>query len=190
MANSGKYNSDNLPAVLRKSIIPLAALVSVGADSVTLDVGDWADPSVTITTAAANGGGTAVRTCDLKGEFVVPKHAVTTASLDADEDAALTDITVKISIKLDPDAPLVSHALDLTAKKSDSQGGVGSELCTTSQQTITDSWAIYSFTVDGSALAPGNVIEFVIRMALNDTGGSTDHTMILGEVAIEAYERN
>ena len=182
MASSGKYNSDNIPATLRTKAISLAALTSVGADSVTLDVGDWSDPSILITTAAANGGATATRTCDLKGEIVVPELAVTTASLEGDEAATLPDITFRLSAQLDPDAPLVSHALDLTVKKSNQQGGVGSELCTTAQKTITDSWAEYSFTVDGSGLAPGDVLQFVIRMALNDTGGSTNHTMQLGGV--------
>jgi hypothetical protein len=189
MASSGKYNSDNIPATLRTKVISLADMTSVGADAPTLSVGTWADPSTKWETPAANGGATATRTCDLKCEFVVPELAVTTASLEGDEAATLTDITVRISAQLDPDAPLVSHALDLTAKKSNQQGGVGSELCTTAQQTITDSWAEYSFTVDGSGLAPGDLVALVIRMALNDTGGSTNHTMQLGGIEVDSYER-
>lgn len=190
---SGKYNSDNLPARLRTKNIPLGTLISVGADTPTIDRGDWSDPSILITTPAANGASTATRTVDLKFELVVPTHHVTTASLSSEESAidGIQDGTIRASVQLDPDAPLVSHALDLIVKKSNGQGGVGSDLCTTAQfTTIADSWEEKEFTIDLSGCVPGDVLQCVLRMALNDTGGSSDHTMQLGGLEFNSYERN
>lgn len=64
----------------------------------------------------------------------------------------------------------VANQFDLEAKLV-GDAAVGSDICATAIQTVTAAYANYDFTITGTSLAPGDVLQLRIYYNMNDTGG-------------------
>jgi len=69
----------------------------------------------------------------------------------------------------------VSQTLALEAYRLDGSGsytGSPTNLVSTSAQSLGSSWTDFDFTINGASLAPGDQLDFLATVAMNDTGGS------------------
>jgi hypothetical protein len=74
--------------------------------------------------------------------------------------------------------------LDVQAYKSDGEAGIGADICATAAQdinsvTLTD----IDFTITPATLAPGDVLDVRIAMAINDAATGTEVKGIIGKVS-------
>lgn len=68
----------------------------------------------------------------------------------------------------------VSQAVDVICNVvSQTDGTLGSDICTTNPQNLTTTPTAFTFNLDGSVLSPGNMLYIEFRLATNDTGGSS-----------------
>ncbi len=63
-------------------------------------------------------------------------------------------------------------------------GTVGSNLVTTAAQTLTTSMVDYDFVVTPSGLVAGNVLDVLVTLVANDTGGTSNKLAQVGQVAV------
>lgn len=82
-----------------------------------------------------------------------------------------TTVTARVRAKVSA-AAQVSSTVDVLIFAADLAGGVSADLVTTAAQAITTTVGNYDFTVTPTALTPGSVLDILITVALNDTGGS------------------
>lgn len=75
-----------------------------------------------------------------------------------------------------------ARTIDALVYKSDNGGGVGSDLCATSAQTITASFANYDFTITPTGLAAGDTLDVLVTAVANDTGGTNNRLIQIGGV--------
>ena len=80
-----------------------------------------------------------------------------------------TDLTVVLRAKT-TGLGQVANVFDVEAKLV-GDATVGSDICATAAQTVTTAFANYSFTITGTSLAAGDVLQIRIRYNMNDTGG-------------------
>ena len=93
-------------------------------------------------------------------------------------------ITVRLRAKISALPTVVSsNTVDITAKLR-GDAGVGSDICTTNAKVTTTSMANYDFTVTPTGIVAGDVIEVVITVAANDTGGTTNGIHTISKVAV------
>jgi hypothetical protein len=73
--------------------------------------------------------------------------------------------------------------LDAEAFLSDKEAGAGSDLCATAIQTISaTAYTNYSFTITGTTLNPGDVLDIRLTGVLTDTGSGA--TVLIGDTRI------
>lgn len=93
-------------------------------------------------------------------------------------------ITVRISGRV-ATARTVAATVDVQAYKSNREGGVGSDLCTTAAASINStSWADAEFVINSSGLQAGDVLDLELTVANNDTGGSSAGVAQIGAVEV------
>lgn len=145
---------------------PMAAAASAGKFG--LSVGGWGTGGMKIVGEAANAN---TKTDDMLIEVALPQNY-----------EAGTDLTFAIVARVD--TPLNTTAtIDVEAYLSDTNGGVGSDLCSTAGQACNSAtWATYTFTIAGATLAPGRTVEVYIRGVANDGGGTTNGKIEIGRV--------
>ena len=192
MADPGRFNYANVPATLRTKVVPLDSVRLAGADAPTLSAGSFAAPGKKITSATANNNG---KTGDILFSITVPKTA---AQINAPytalgESASTFDITMRVRARL-VGTPTGDKKLSASAVRSDKEGGFDSGIGTagqlneTGEQTLTTSWANYTFTFDGADLSPGQELEVGLRIALVDVGGPGGYAEI-GSIEWDSWER-
>lgn len=76
-------------------------------------------------------------------------------------------IAIVLRAKLTTDAS-VTKTLDVECYKPDGDGSVGSDLCSTSAQSLTTSWANYTFVITPTGLVAGDPLDIEVTVALND----------------------
>jgi len=65
-----------------------------------------------------------------------------------------------------------SKTIDIVAKKvTVSTGALGADICATTPITLTNGYAIATFTITATGLAAGDVIQFNLATVLAETGG-------------------
>lgn len=131
------------------------------AGSDDLGVADAAgSPAVS---TAVSGGATATATQKLGVDFTLPH------SYKAGE-----AVTVRVRAKLGG-ALQVSATIDVIAKEY-ADGALGSDICATAAQNLAtdNAYANYDFTITPTDLGPGDVLNVVVVVALNDTGGTAN----------------
>jgi hypothetical protein len=104
-------------------------------------------------------------------EFVLPNEYVAGGALSIQLTAEVTAL------------PHVGATLAAAAYLA-SDGGVGSNLVTTSAQTLTASFANYNFTVTPTGLAGGDVLDIQLTGVCNDTGGTTGAVIEISAVTM------
>lgn len=132
------------------------------------------------------------------GSFILGASAsATTKSHNAGVNVALpadyvpgTDVTFRIRLKTAVAAQL-SATIDLVAKLL-GDAGLGSDICATAAQntngtttTLTD----FDFTITGTTLVAGSVLNLVITDAIDDTGGAhaSLSTIVATSLRYQAY---
>jgi hypothetical protein len=130
-----------------------------------------ADTSAALLTATTDNGVSVTETAAF--EFAVP------AGYTAGD-----TITVRIRAKISA-LPTVasSNTVDITAKLR-GDAGLGSDICTTAAQVTTTSMANYDFVVTPTGIVAGDVIEVVMTLAANDTGGTTNGIHTVSKIAV------
>jgi len=81
-------------------------------------------------------------------------------------------------------ARTVSATIDLVAKQVE-DGALGADICATAAQSLTTSYADYTFTITPTGLVAGDELALEICLATNDTGGSSDGYPALAKVSVE-----
>lgn len=78
------------------------------------------------------------------------------------------DIAIRVRARMATDAD-TSKTLDCLAFLEDGDGAVsGSDKCTTAAQTITTSWANYTFVITSTGVSAGDMFDVQLDIALND----------------------
>lgn len=169
-----RFNLDDLPFEQHAIPVDLGSVdLSVGTDTLALVSGGWGDGSQILQGEEANNTTkTVAGQCSVR----LPQGYAYPAGISAaaGEVAADANLTVRVSARLTA-APGTSGNLDLEAYVSDEEGGVGSDLCATSVADLTaggTSFDDYDFTITGTTLLEGSLLNFVLRSVVNDSGGS------------------
>jgi len=83
------------------------------------------------------------------------------------------DISIRIRARLQNDAD-TSKTIDVLAFLEDGDGAVsGSDKCTTAAQTLTTSWANYTFAITSTGVSAGDSFDIQIDVALNDAASGS-----------------
>jgi hypothetical protein len=98
------------------------------------------------------------------------------------------DLTLRVRAGMITTVSDDTATVDVECYADDEDGGVGSDLCGTAAQSINNlTKADKDFTIDGSGLSPGDVLDF--RVAISITDGSTG-TAVIGEISRIALLRD
>ena len=91
--------------------------------------------------------------------------------------------TLRASAHAKTTAADTSMTLDFTVYKSDSEAGIGSDICATAAQSInTTTWATYDFDITPTGLQAGDRLEFRVHTAVNDGAGGAAVIAEIGEI--------
>lgn len=152
---------------------PMAAGASAGKFGQS--VGGWGTGGIVLVGELANAN---TKTDQAFFELVLPQNY-----------EAGTDLTVVVQARVG--AVLNTAAtLDFEAYLSNENGGVGSDICATTAQSINSAtWAEYSFTITGTTLSPGRTIELYMQGVANDSGGTTNNGIQIGRVYYKTSTR-
>jgi hypothetical protein len=81
-------------------------------------------------------------------------------------------VTLKVRAKVTV-AATVSATLQAAAYRADGAAGVSANLQAGAAQALTTAFADYTFTITPTALNPGDTLDVLLTLAVNDTGGTT-----------------
>lgn len=97
------------------------------------------------------------------------------------------DVRVILTAKESVGAATVSTTLSGEAYEDDNQGGVGSNVLASWDQTdITDSWQTFTGTITSTSLTAGDKVRVYIQVVTNDTGGAVGTVTQIGKVEMQA----
>jgi hypothetical protein len=186
---------EDLPIQLTTRHLDLSAGINVGSDNLTLSNGTFAAPATKLASPTVNNN---TKTCDMRFRDVLCARHVEAATIDltapVPEVAANANVSVIVRAR-STGTPTTSKTLDLVAFRSNREGsvdtsiGTSGDVCTTAAQTVTTSWADYTFTLDGTGLLAGDPMEYCFRTFQNDTGGTGGGEIEIGDIKITEYER-
>ena len=97
-------------------------------------------------------------------------------------------VTIRVHARITANCN-TAQTLDVEAYAGDKEAGVGSDLVTTSAQTLTTSWADYDYTVTVTGLSAGDPLDVEITGVANDTGGTAGAVIEIGDIRILADTR-
>lgn len=122
--------------------------------------------------AAANGGGTASQT-NKAGIFIaLPENYVDGS-----------DITLRVRVKTSPVATATATIDAIVKALSDAT--LGSDICATAAQSCNSaSYANFDFTITGTSLVAGSILNIVLVAAADDTGGTQDAVIAVCSVTL------
>lgn len=130
-----------------------------------------------------------IKTYDVKTVGATTLYARCTFELPAEYDAAQT-LTLRAKAGMETTVADTSCTLDFTVYKSNSEGGIGSDLCATSATSINSlTYANKDFTITATGLAAGDVLDIRMAVAVNDGAGATAVTAAIGWVGFVATVR-
>lgn len=99
---------------------------------------------------------------------------------------AATNLVLRMHAKVTGNLQ-VSQTIDASVYESDKEGAAGgspTDLCATAAQALTSSWADYNFTITGTNLVAGDVIDVKVTLAIDDTGGTANKLAEIGDIRI------
>jgi hypothetical protein len=142
------------------------------ADDLGLYGGTWATHSP------------AIKTYDVKAAGAVALYARAQLILPPEYEAAET-VVIRLHAGMQTTVASVSATADLVAYKSDDEAGIGSDLCATAAQSINSLvLADKDFTITATTLAPGDVLDVRLHLAINDAATATAVIGIVGKAAL------
>lgn len=175
------FNTNDMPIESCEFVAPLDITLQVSGDAGTYEDGDWSSGGRKWSAAGANNN-TKTMVLGLT-QFMLPQGYAYPGGIDPDagETASESNIILNIRARVSASAA-TSQQIDAQVYVSDTEGGVGSDIVSTSAQNLTTSWATYSFTCDGTTLLIGSTLNAYVRTVVNDSGGSGTCTAEIGEI--------
>lgn len=140
-------------------------------DATSLGLADAAGSVIVGTTV--NGGSTASASETAHIQIVIPQNYV-----------AATDVTLRVRAKVSA-VPTVGATIDAVVKEF-ADGALGSDICATDAITLTDAYANCDFTITGTDLVAGDIVDVVLTGAADDTGGTIDAYVAIAGVSLLA----
>lgn len=120
-----------------------------------------------------------IETGDLKAAGATTRYARVQIAMPKEYDSA-ADVVLRIHAKMQTTVADTSATVDVEAYKYDEDGGVGSDLISTSATSInSETGADYDFTVNAATLEPGSILDVRVALAIND--GATG-TAVIGRI--------
>jgi hypothetical protein len=158
---------DNLRVTGTGALLGTAAGTPAGAFGLTYGTSGSASPK--LVGEAANGDS---KTDKARFLFTLPT-----------EYAAGGTVTLRVKCRMTGNVA-TAQTIDATCFKGDGEAGVGSDICATAAQTITDAFADYNFTITPTGLAAGDLLDIELTGVANDTGGTSNKLLEIGNVQV------
>lgn len=128
-----------------------------------LDADNFGTDGAFITSTVTNGGGATPSASETaRFQFALPPEYV-----------AGTNVVLRVRCRISA-ARHTSASVDVEAFKLDGEGSVGSDICATAATSLT--WTSFGdafFTIAGTGLTAGNVLDIQITLATDDTNAGT-----------------
>lgn len=94
---------------------------------------------------------------------------------------ATESVSVRFHAGMEGAVADTSCTIDLVAYESDEETGIGSDLVTTAATTINSlTFADVNFTINAAGLAPGDVLDMRVDIAVNDGAGGSSVQAVIG----------
>lgn len=123
----------------------------------------------------------------IKGEVSLNETEVSVGNFQfilPPEYVAAGDVSVRIKHKVEGIGTLGACTVDVEAFEQDGNGAIGADLVTTTATTMTGTWATTDFTVTGSGLAGGDILNVVVTTSIQETGTANSLTAVLDGIAL------
>jgi hypothetical protein len=147
----------------------LGAAAGTPSGAMGLTVGTYGSATPLVVGEAASGNS---KTDYCRFQFTLP------GEYDAGE-------TITLRVRAERTGALnVSGTIDASVYLSDGGGGLGSDLCATSVQTVTASFANYDFVVTPTGLVAGDTLDIQLTAVANDTGATNNKLVAIGAVQV------
>lgn len=125
-----------------------------------------------------------IETSDMKTLGLVTRYSRHLIAMPAEYDPAET-VNIRIHAGMKDNAADTTATVDVECYASDGEGGLGSDLCTTTAQTINStSLTDVDFVISAATLAVGTMLDIRIAVAVNDAAGGSPVTAQIGEVSL------
>ena len=129
-------------------------------------------------------GSPSIQTSDLKNAGATSQYTRFQYEMPAEYVAAGT-VTLRIHAGMNTTVASASATVDVECYRSDTEAGIGSDLCATAATTINSlTFADKDFTITASSLSPGDVLDVRVTVAVND---SATGTAVIGELGYLAF---
>lgn len=126
---------------------------------------------------------------DLKAAGATTRYAGLQIPIPAEYDAG-ESLTLRLSAGMQTTVADNSATVDVQVYKADREGAVGSDLCATSVQGINSlTFSDKDFVITPTGLAPGDLLDVRIAVAVNDAATATAVTAAIGAVELLADVR-
>jgi hypothetical protein len=104
------------------------------------------------------------------------------------EYVASADVTVRVRAKVDDSGggTVATKQIDCECYALDDDGAVGSDLCATAAQTLTDSFADCDFVVIDTDLAPGGRLMVLVETQIQETADGGTVKAVIGSIEVLA----
>lgn len=124
-------------------------------------------------------GSPTIETGDLKAAGATTRYARAQVALPLEYDAA-ADVVLRFHAGMKTTVSDGTATIDVQAYRSDTEGGVGSDLVTTAATTINSlTLADKDFVVSAGTLSAGDVLDLRVAIAINDTATAT---AVIGQI--------
>lgn len=125
-----------------------------------------------------------IQTSDLKAAGATTRYARCQVALPPEYVAGQT-VTIRFHAGMVTTIADNSATIDLQAYKSDDEAGISSDLVTTSATTINNlTLADKDFAITATSLAPGDVLDLRVAVAVNDASTVTAVIAIIGAASL------
>ena len=128
--------------------------------------------------------GPLIRTYDVKAAGAVTLYARALVRLPAEYDPGET-VSIRAKAGMVTTVADTTATIDFQIYASDKQGGVGSDLCTTSAASINSlTFANKDFSITATALSPGDWLDVRVTVAVNDAATGTAVIAAIGAIEL------
>lgn len=143
-----------------------------------------ANDDLGLVTGTLGTDGPSLQTGDLKAAGSTTRYARVQVRLPAEYVSGQT-VTVRASAGMLTTVADVAATLDVQAYRVERDGGVGSDLCSTSAQDINDlTLANMDFNITATTLTPGDLLDIRLAVLVNDGATVTAVTGIVAAVEL------
>lgn len=129
-------------------------------------------------------GSPTIQAGDLKNAGATTRYARCTFALPPEYNAGET-VVIRVHAGMLTTVASVSATADLQVYKCDEEAGISADLCATAAIDINSvTLADKDFTITSTALAPGDLLDIRLAIAVNDSGTGTAVTAIVGAAKV------